>query len=394
VWKKLDRYWSDPTLARSVGMIGLPGVAGAALAADKGGLVVKVKVPRGLDDPLGYIPAANPPTRGKWELGRRLFFDPSWLTATGKQSCSSCHQPDKNFTDGTRTVEGSYNVPTLINCVYNTHQFWDGRAVCLEEVVQQKLEDEREPKQPGPFRHVFPGVIGRLRASKSYTTHFERVFGVPANQDSVGKALATYLRTLLAGDSIHDRARHQQRHKGDRELRAAHYEAVLDEAALKALGRVKEARARVAAGLVRGWALFGGPAGCAACHKPDRGHFSDSRFHNIGVSLDDPARFARAPLGERNRYLKGAFKTPTLRGLPWTAPYFHNGVTDDLSAVVYFHVQPLRDAPHNPYLDPLLALPDGARRDFGLTNQDIADLVLLLKALDSEVDRSVRTSPD
>ena len=392
-WKKLAGHWNDPTLARTVGMIGLPGVAGAALAAD-GAPVVKVKVPLGLDDPLAYIPAANPPTRGKWELGRRLFFDPSWLTARGKQSCADCHQPDRNFTDGTRKIEGGFNVPTLVNCVFDTHQFWDGRATYLEEVVQSRLEDEREPKEAGPFRHVFPGVIGRLRASKSQVARFEAVFGGPPTQDSVGKALATYLRTLLAGGSIHDRARHLQQQKGDRKLEAAHYEAVLDEPALKSLGRAKEAKGKVAAGLARGWALFQGEAGCHVCHTSSNGHFSDSRFHNIGVSRDEPGRFAHAPPGERTRYLKGAFKTPTLRGLPWTWPYFHNGLTDDLSAVVRFHVQPLPGAPRNAYLSPLLALPDGTRRDFGLTNQDVADLVLLLRALDCQVDRFVRTNPN
>src|SRR5262249_8177463 len=155
--------------------------------------------------------------------------------------------PDRGFSDDQKTVDG-FNVLSLVNCVYNTHQFWDGRVLFLEEVVQRQLADEREPRESEPFRHVWHGGIGRLRSSKSYARQFEQVFGTPPTQDALGKALATYLRTLLAGNSLHDQAR-QRVKKADPGLRPAHYEAVLDEAALKKLGRVKEAKARVAARL-------------------------------------------------------------------------------------------------------------------------------------------------
>jgi cytochrome c peroxidase len=159
----------------------------------------------------------------------------------------------------------------------------------------------------------------------------------------------------------------------------------------------------VAAELLRGHALFRGKAGCAGCH-PATGTFSDGRFYNIGTSLLDPekpgqpgklGRFAVAPLGERNRYQKGAFKTPTLRSLWRTGPYFHDGQAADVTAAVRLHiVPPKKDAAINRYLDPRLATDAGSRRDFGLSEEEIRALVLFLRALDgNEVDSFVRTNP-
>src|SRR5205085_1634335 len=150
--------------------------------------VVRIKVPLGLPDPTPHVPAANPPTKGKWELGRKLFFAAGWLSDRPNLSCATCHRPDRAFTDGDPRVEGSYNVPTLVNVAYNRHQFWDGRATYHEEVVQRTPEDEREPKEGRPFDHVWPDVVGRLRDSKSWTEQFQSAFGTPPTQDAVGRA--------------------------------------------------------------------------------------------------------------------------------------------------------------------------------------------------------------
>ena len=103
---------------------------------------VKLRVPLGLPDPTPFIPKDNSLTLAKWELGRRLFYDQSYLTPQGKTSCATCHKPADGFADHQKNHDG-FNTPTLLNCVYNKHQFWDGRATYLEEVVQQTLEDER-----------------------------------------------------------------------------------------------------------------------------------------------------------------------------------------------------------------------------------------------------------
>jgi cytochrome c peroxidase len=402
-WKKLPSYWNDPGLAgaAAVGLPGLPGMT--ALAAAQAKPAVRIKVPLGLDDPAPYIPPTNPPTRGKWELGRRLFFDASWLTAQGEQSCASCHIPAEGFTNRRAVVADNYNTPTLINCVYNTYQFWDGRARYLEEVVQRTLEDEREPSEPGPFRHVWHGVIGRMRKHASYAEHFNQVYGVAPTQDGVGKALATYMRTVLSGNGLHDRAVQLQMQKGAAALDASHYEALLDNATMKALGRPAAVTPVLAGDLLRGYTLFTGRAGCSECHPPGNGHYSDSAFHNIGVGaeeIDRPdgqqGRFAVAPFGERNRYLKGAFKTPTLRSLLRTTPYFHNGQETSLEAVIRFHVEPRPlGAPVNLYLDPKLSDEAGGHRKFNLGKDDIDVLVLFLKAINGEdVDRFVAVNPN
>jgi cytochrome c peroxidase len=397
-WKNLKTYWTDPSLL-GVSALGLPGVAPLAAKIKP---AVKIKTPLGLDDPLGYIPSANPPTRGKWDLGRRLFFDRKWLTAAGDQSCASCHNPSMAYTDGRSRVPGSYNTPTLVNCVYNTHQFWDGRAIYLEEVVQRTLVDEREPKDSATFRHVWPGVIGRLRASKSYPARFEKVFGVPPTQDGVGMALATYMRTILAGNSLHDRAVQEKNRKAAPALTAAHYEAVLDDAALKALKRDPAKKAATAEDLLHGHQLFMGKAGCVSCHTASNGHFSDSGFHNIGVGADELekpdgqwGRFRHAPYGERHRFLKGAFKTPTLRTLKRTSPYFHTGEERSLEAVVRFHIETTPGQPLNRFLDPRLAGEEvGAHRDLRLNEYDLKTLVLFLEALNGdEVDPAITTAP-
>lgn len=379
-WQALKGFWND-----------------VGLVDPKERAAVKIKVPLGLDDPL--LPAANPPTRARWSLGRRLFFDPTWLTDKGNVSCATCHRPSEGFSDGKKTSGGDFNAPVLINLVYHTHFFWDGRAGHLEEVVQASLSDERAPKQPASFRHVWPGVIARLRASRAYKEEFNIAFGVAPTQDGVGRAIATYLRTLLAADSLYDRAVVQS--KQARWLAAAHFEAVLDDAALVALGKPKADKQAVAAELARGAELFRGKAECSRCHPMGGGTFSDGRFHNIGIAAPpiDPTRgqwgrFSVAPYGEKNRWQIGAYKTPTLRGLSRSAPYFHNGSAADLAAAVRAHVKPPINAPRNLYLTPLLATADGAPRDFGLSEDEIQALVLFLKALDGQdVDRAVASPP-
>src|SRR5262249_16820347 len=146
-WTKLLAYWNE------------------APAAGKEPTVVRVRVPVGLPDPTPHVPAASPMTRSKWELGRELFFDPTWLTAGGEQACSTCHHPARGRSDAKADSAGGYNAPSLVNVAYSRRLFWDGRARYLEEVVQAAAADEREPKRAGPFRHVWHGVVGRLRAS-------------------------------------------------------------------------------------------------------------------------------------------------------------------------------------------------------------------------------------
>jgi cytochrome c peroxidase len=396
-WSKLTKFWNEATATQTD-----PKVKSDTKVMP----VIQIKVPLGLPDPREYIPAGETMTLDKWKLGQRLFFDENWLEAKTGTSCATCHRPSEGFADHIRTHGDGFNAPTLINCVFNRFQFADGRAVLLEEVVQRTLEDEKsDPSKP--FRHTWSGVIARLRNKADYHEEFNRVFGKPAGeadgaektnitQDTVGRALACYLRTLLAGDSIHDRAVEHARKQGPTP-KVEDYEAVLDDAALTELGRDKVKKSTVAAELMRGYMLFHGLdksrplVNCYQCHSGRT--FSDNEFHNLGIAASRPGkeggRFAQVPIGQKNRYLIDAYKTPTLRGLRRTSPYFHNGSVDSLREVVEFYNT---GAKRNNYLDPNLRLKDGQTRLLGLNAAEIDALVLFLNALNGrEVDDVLKT---
>jgi cytochrome c peroxidase len=388
-WAQLTRFWNRPTEAEkaAAALALFPGTA-APLAQMKD--VVRIKVPAGLDNPRDYFPSPdpNPPTLRKWQLGRQLFYDNSWLG--GGESCASCHDPHTSFADTSASHHG-FNTPTLVNCVFNRRQFWDGRVQSLEEVVQRSLDDETAPADRLPF-HVWGGVVNRLRMNTAYPQPFRFTFGAEPTADAVGKALATYMRTLLAADSVHDRAVRTQAAAHAAELKAEHFENALDEADLKKLGLEKDTPAEAAKKIYRGYRLFHDlderKTGCIMCHKGRE--FTDGGFHNLGVGFQPPVpgqesgRFTSLPLGLKDRTLIGAYKTPTLRGLMHTAPFFHDGSAATLEDAVRFHTDGGRT---NDYVDPQLRVRDVPEADF-------TDLVLFLRALDGEdVDPAVGPQP-
>lgn len=386
-WDKLTQFWNlaeaPPKPAQVVGILGGAPVLAAGLAvAGPTQKVVKIKVPLGLADPTPHIPPGNRPTLAKWELGKRLFFDQDILidSARDKQSCAGCHQPAHGFS---ADLIHPRNPPTLINCVYNTSQFWDGRVTALEEVVQRNLEDEREAPGIRPEeRHVWSGVIARLRANPDYVKGFEKAFGTPPTQAALGKALATYLRTILSGNSLQDRAEQALRQRGGKSLEPADYEKLLDEPLLKALLAREDPKPKedVAKELVVGHTLFHGKAGCVTCHSGR--NYTDNVFHNIGEgdnALGRPpenelGRFAVLPPGLKYNGMIGAFKTPTLRALPRTAPYFHRGLRNDLFDAVRVHVRPQLLGPN---VSPEI-------RERNLKEEEVHALVRFLRALDGD----------
>ena len=274
-------------------------------------------------------------TPAKVELGQRLFFD-SLLSADRRVSCSSCHNPDKAFTNGQRVAvgvwgrRGTRNVPTILNRAYGTSFFWDGRAATLEEQVLEPIQDRSE------MGLALSALTDRLRSTDSYRDPFARAFGQPPSAAGVAQALASYVRAQRTGDAPFDRYR-----AGDNDA--------LSEAA------------------TRGLRLFRGRANCSACHSGP--NFSDEQFHNSGVS------WGSADLGRhrvtRRPEDRGAFKTPTLRQLHLTAPYMHDGSLETLEAVVDFYNSGGRG---NPYRDPEV-------RPLGLTRLEKVDLVAFLQSL-------------
>jgi cytochrome c peroxidase len=285
-----------------------------------------------------YVPKKNPMTPAKIELGRKLFFD-ARLSADGRVSCASCHDPKLAFTDGRATASGiagrrgARNAPTLLNAMFNTGQFWDGRADTLEDQAVQPLIN---PLEMG--NNSYDEVVSRLRAIPEYRAEFQSVFGAEMRIGLVGLALAAYERTLVSGDAAFDR------------FIAGDQNAISEEAK-------------------RGFALFRGKARCARCHTFSEAmpFFSDFNYHNTGVAMNHPnfdklSRQAYAATEtdkarevidalakqeggqELGRILVtyqvfdiGTYRTPGLRNIALTAPYFHDGSAKTLADVVRFY---------------------------------------------------------
>ena len=304
------------------------------------------RVTRRLADMKMAVPEDNPVTDLKAGLGRRLFFDPR-LSQDGSVSCATCHDPERAFSD-TRPLAvgifdrvGKRNSPALINRGFGRAHFWDGRARTLEEQVTQPIED------PNEMAATIAEVVTRLAEDASYRTEFEAAFARPVNRDDLGRALATYLRTVRSGDAPYDRFIDSQPD------------------ALSALAQ-------------SGLRLFRTRARCTFCHVEPT--FSDEQFHNTGISwrpdesggaFADDGRFAVSGAA-RDR---GAFKTPTLREVARTAPYMHDGSLATLMDVVEFYDKGGRG---NPNLTRLI-------RPIGLTADEKLALVAFLESLSGVV---------
>ncbi|MBK6427875.1 MAG: c-type cytochrome [Blastocatellia bacterium] len=338
-----------------------------------------IKVPLGIpaDVVAAMIPVDNPMTPQKIELGRELFFDKR-LSDDRTVSCATCHDPAIALTTadpvsiGIRNQKTARNAPTVFNSMFNELQFWDGRAVSLEEQSKGPLTN---PLEMGMKDH--DAVVARVKSITEYAPKFTAVFGSEGiTIDTVAKAIAAFERTQLSGNAPFDRFM-----AGD---------AVAISASAK-----------------RGWDLFNGKARCISCHawNPSSPFFTDYKFHNVGVAAKDRnftalAREAlrvlqsnknleatldelalREGTSELGRFLItrqprdiGAFKTPTLRDIELTAPYFHNGSEKTLLDAVNFYD---KGGEPNPNLD-------GGIRKLSLTDAEKADLVEFLKTLTSD----------
>jgi cytochrome c peroxidase len=429
-WNKLTSFWTETTEE--------------VIDPDSGQKVtkrlVKLKVPLGLSK-APDVPAENPITLAKWELGKRLYFD-KILSSNGTVSCATCHDPAKGFGDkrstsvGIHDAVGGVNAPTVINSAYHKFQFWDGRAASLEDQSQGPVGNPKE---------MFAGsgdpwaeAIKRVRANPEYVKAFMEVFGHAPTRDAAAKAIATYERTVLVGNSVYDRAEVAMRKRvsddesQEAKLTPADFAMVLKEAfaakdanALRALGLDPAADAAkadaVGAKLANGRNLFFGKARCSNCHVGD--NFTDLAFHNLGVGAKDGklpteefGRFTALPTGHKDPAQIGGQKTPGLRALLDTAPYLHDGSEKTLEGVVEFYD---RGGTVNEFLDPKMRDTDaearlrkswaeGAKTDLpagaifardgkpvipfklNLTAEEKTDLVLFLKALQGDpVDRTV-----
>jgi cytochrome c peroxidase len=249
------------------------------------------------------VPAGNPQTQEKVELGKLLFFDKQ-LSAGNTRACASCHDPAKGWSDGVpRNVgpkgELDRNSPSLFNSAYEDFPAWDGFAASLEEHNAGAITFDNT------LAASVPEMIKKLSDVPEYRDRFGKVFRDGVTLTNVIRALAAFERSVLTFNSPYDRFVAGER---------------------SALTKEQQ----------EGLALFTGKAGCSSCHTPPL--FADNGFHALGVPAAgpqkaDPGRFAITG-DERDR---GAFHTPTLRNAALTAPYMHNGVLATLEEVVAFY---------------------------------------------------------
>jgi len=315
------------------------------------------------------IPTNNPQSPEKVELGRLLFND-ARFSGDGSISCASCHHSDKAFTDGLKTplgidkLTGSVNAPTVINSAFYDTLFVDGRA--------KSLEDQAMGPFINPVEHGLKGytkIIDIILADNHYPIMFEQVFGISSDDisiDYVVKAIASYERTLISGNSRFD-----QYYFGRDRTQLSESEA-------------------------RGLRIFRRKGNCANCHEISFNNalFMDNNFYNIGVGFDkikgqiddligsikegnklDLTAVEQAELGRFNVTHViddiGKFKTPTLRNISLTAPYMHDGSIKTLEEVVEYYD---KGGDHNRYID-------AAIFPLKFTEQEKTDLVGFMKAL-------------
>lgn len=293
-------------------------ISAASLAAAD-----RLAVPLGLD---AYVPApaSNPLSRENVELGRRLFFSKE-LSRDRTLSCAGCHLPERAFTDGKPLAEGvrgqraTRRTPPILNRAWGKAFFWDGRAATLEDQVVQPITN------PVEMDLTLNEAVDRASA----------VAGRTLTRVEMAAALASYVRTILSGDSPYDRF-------------------------------IAGDRAALTAQEQRGLKLFRGKANCAVCHVGP--NLTDESFHNTGAGWRD-GRFLDAGRG------RGEFKTPSLREVARAAPYMHDGSLATLEEVIDYYDKGGRE---NPSLDPEM-------RELRLSAEEKSALVAFLKALSGKV---------
>jgi cytochrome c peroxidase len=273
-------------------------------------------------------PPDNALTEGRAQLGKRLFFDKN-LSRTRDVSCASCHLAEDAFSDprpvstGVDQRQGTRNAPALVNLAWGTSFFWDGRALTLEEQAGKPIENPVEMDLP------LTDSVTRVGADPTYVSQFAEAYGGPLTEESLRKAIASFVRTLVSGDSSYDRhLRGDDQTFGDAER--------------------------------RGEALFlSEQAGCFHCHPA--GRLTNEGFFNNGTYVDggDPGR--QSVTGRTGDV--GKFKVPGLRNVAASAPYMHDGSLATLEDVI---AQYERGGRGSPWTDPqirVLTLSDGDRSD-------------------------------
>jgi len=274
------------------------------------------------------VPADNPMSAAKIELGKQLFFDPR-LSVDGTISCNSCHNvmaggtDNRDFSVGVGGQKGGRSAPTVWNAAFLSAQFWDGRAATLEDQAKGPILAGVEMGMPNE-----KAAVDRIKSIPGYVQSFKTVFGdgsadgadgaesaeSAVTYDNIAKAIATYERTLITNNSPFDQYMH-----GDK--------TVMSSAAIKGMKKVES-------------------LGCTGCHSganfagPElpigEGFyqkfptFSGSKYDKQYNLMADEGRYEVT----KDNSDKHMWRVPTWRNVALTAPYFHNGSVKTLDEAV------------------------------------------------------------
>ncbi|MGI9501979.1 MAG: cytochrome-c peroxidase [Geminicoccaceae bacterium] len=313
------------------------------------------------------VPADQPFTEARVELGKLLFFDPR-LSGDGSISCADCHDPKLGWGDGGELSRGYpgtahwRNSQTVMNSAFLDAWFWTSSSPTLEKQANSAIT--------GALAGNLKPILAeeRMKQTPRYVELFREVYGTAPTYDGALSAIASYERTLVSDDSPFDHYMNGE-------------EAALDEAQL------------------RGMALFEGKANCVACHNGPL--LTDQEHYNLGLPTnpafeEDPQR--QIAMRERMRSKEfseddflhmdrdpgryratkdkadlGKFRTPPLRYTLYTLPYMHNGVFYTFEEVVDFYDQGGGEDPFGTKTEKLKPL--------SLTDDEKADLIAFLESM-------------
>ncbi|HYS05635.1 MAG TPA: MbnH family di-heme enzyme [Candidatus Dormibacteraeota bacterium] len=325
--------------------------------------------------PIPNVPADNPMTSAKVELGRHLFYDRA-LSGNGTQACSSCHRQELAFTDGRARAVGSTgeahprSAMSLANVAYAATLTWaDPRLTRLEDQARIPMFNEH-PVELGLSGRE-DEVLRRLRANRDYPRMFPAAFPEdpdPVSLANVARALASFERTLLSGDSPYDRLIYRDD------------AGALSESARRGMRLFFSARLNCSR--CHGGFTFSGPIAFEGA-RPIPATFHNNGLYNLGGAGnypgDNPGLYGITGRMED----MGRFRAPTLRNIGLTAPYMHDGSIATLNEVIEQYARGGRLVPDGPLAGDGRDSPRKSDliRGFDLDARGKTDLVEFLKSL-------------
>ena len=341
------------------------------------------RLPRGFPRPV--VPADNPMTIPKVELGRRLFYDRA-LSENGTYACASCHRQELAFTDGRARAVGSTGEPhprgamSLANVAYAATLTWaDSRLTRLEDQARIPMFNEH-PVELGLSGHE-DDLLSRLRADPDYPGMFAAAFpedgGEPVSVTNVTRAIASFERTIVSGDSPYDRYVYRDE------------AGALSESAKRGMRLFFSERLNCSR--CHGGFTFSGPIAFEGA-RPIAATFHNNGLYNLGgdggYPADNPGLFA---ITGRKKDI-GRFRAPTLRNIELTAPYMHDGSIATLAEAIAHYARGGRLVAEGPFAGDGRDSPRKSEliRGFELDDRGKGDLVEFLKSL---TDRSFVTDP-